>query len=109
MKLGMPFHNFGITLAEALAAFNADPQLRDTLLVIASGGVRSGLDVAKALRMGAHLVSAAVPFLHAARMGDEALSDLIAQWHRQLKICCFVTGSPDINALKVAPLLSAAV
>lgn len=109
MKLGMPFHNFGITLAEALAAFNADPQLRDTLLVIASGGVRSGLDVAKALRMGAHLVSAAVPFLHAARVGDEALSDLIAQWHRQLKICCFVTGSPDINALKVAPLLSAAV
>jgi isopentenyl-diphosphate Delta-isomerase len=105
MKLGTPFHNFGITLGEALAAFNADPQLRDALFVIASGGVRSGLDVAKALRMGAHLVSAAVPFLHAARQGNDALSDLIAQWHRQLKICCFVTGSPDINALKVAPLL----
>lgn len=106
MKLGTPFHNFGITLGEALAAFNADSQLRDALFVIASGGVRSGLDVAKALRMGAHLVSAAVPFLHAARLGNEALSDLIAQWHRQLKICCFVTGSPDINALKIAPLLS---
>lgn len=105
MKLGTPFHNFGITLAEALVAFDADPQLREKLHVIASGGLRSGLDVAKALRMGAHMASAAVPFLHAARLGDSALTDLIAQWHRQLKICCFVTGSPDINALKLAPLL----
>jgi len=105
MKLGTPFHNFGITLAEALVAFDADPQLRETLHVIASGGLRSGLDVAKALRMGAHMASAAVPFLHAARLGDTALTDLIAQWHRQLKICCFVTGSPDIKALRVAPLL----
>jgi isopentenyl-diphosphate delta-isomerase len=107
MKLGTPFHNFGITLAEALVAFDADPQLRDKQFVIASGGIRSGLDVAKALRMGAHMVSAAVPFLHAARLGDAALTDLIAQWHRQLKICCFVTGSADIKALKVAPLLKA--
>ncbi len=105
MKLGTPFHNFGITLAEALVAFDADPQLREKLHVIASGGIRSGLDVAKALRMGAHMASAAVPFLHAARLGDTALTDLIAQWHRQLKICCFVTGSPDIKALKSAPLL----
>jgi isopentenyl-diphosphate delta-isomerase len=105
MKLGTPFHNFGITLAEALVAFDADPQLREKLHVIASGGLRSGLDVAKALRMGAHMASAAVPFLHAARLGDTALTDLIAQWHRQLKICCFVTGSPDIKALRVAPLL----
>jgi isopentenyl-diphosphate delta-isomerase len=106
MKLGTPFHNFGITLAEALAAFNKDPHLREALVVIASGGVRSGLDVAKALRMGAHLVSAAVPFLHAARLGDDALTDLIAQWHRQLKICCFLTGSSDIKVLKTATLLS---
>jgi isopentenyl diphosphate isomerase/L-lactate dehydrogenase-like FMN-dependent dehydrogenase len=53
------------------------------------------------------MVSAAVPFLHAARLGDAALTELIAQWHRQLKISCFVTGSPDIQALKVAPLLKA--
>jgi isopentenyl-diphosphate delta-isomerase len=105
MKLGTPFHNFGITLAEALVAFDADPRLREKLHVIASGGIRSGLDVAKVLRMGANMASAAVPFLHAARLGDTALTDLIAQWHRQLKICCFVTGSADIKALKVAPLL----
>ena len=107
MKLGTPFHNFGITLTEALAAFSADPQLNSTMFVIASGGLRSGLDVAKALRMGAQLASAAVPFLHAARRGNDAITGLISQWHQQLKICCFVTGSSDIKALKTATLLSA--
>ena len=107
MELGTPFHNFGITLTEALVAFSADPQLNSTMFVIASGGLRSGLDVAKALRMGAQLASAAVPFLHAARRGNDAITGLISQWHQQLKICCFVTGSSDIKALKTATLLSA--
>jgi isopentenyl diphosphate isomerase/L-lactate dehydrogenase-like FMN-dependent dehydrogenase len=57
--------------------------------------------------MGAHLASAAVPFLHAARLEDGALIDLITQWHRQLEVCCFITGSKNLEALKTAPLLRA--
>lgn len=107
MKLGSPFHNFGITLTEALTALNLDPHLNEALFVIASGGIRSGVDIAKVLRMGAHLASAAVPFLHAARLEDGALIDLINQWHRQLEVCCFITGSKNLEALKTAPLLRA--
>jgi len=105
-NLGRPFHNFGITLSEALIALSTDPSINRSLFIIASGGIRSGLDVAKALRLGGNLASAAVPFLTAARSDECALSDLISQWHQQLKICCFITGSPDINALKSAPLIN---
>jgi isopentenyl-diphosphate delta-isomerase len=106
-NLGTAFHNFGITLTEALAAITSDHSLRDRVQVIASGGIRSGLDIAKALRIGAHMTSAAVPFLHAAKLGGEALNEVIVQWQRQLKICCLVTGSANIESLKVAPLLPA--
>lgn len=104
-SLGAPFHDFGITLREALMLITKDPQLQQSLYIIASGGIRSGLDVAKALRLGASLVSAAVPFLLAARTGEAALTGLIDQWQRQLKITCFVTGSENVQALKSAPLI----
>lgn len=105
-SLGSPFHNFGITLREALILINKDPEISQSLFIIASGGIRSGVDVAKALRLGSHMASAAVPFLHASRDGERALTDLISQWHQQLKICCFITGSPDIKTLKKAPLIN---
>jgi len=105
-NLGTPFHNFGITLSEALTALTTDRTIDQSLFIIASGGIRSGLDVAKTLRLGGSLASAAVPFLEAAQAGESALIELIAQWHQQLKICCFITGSADIQALKSAPLLN---
>jgi isopentenyl-diphosphate Delta-isomerase len=105
-NLGIPFHNFGITLREALTLLSTDPAINRSLFIIASGGIRSGLDVAKALRLGGSLASAAVPFLTASRLGERALVELIAQWHQQLKICCFITGSLDIKALKSAPLMN---
>jgi isopentenyl-diphosphate delta-isomerase len=73
--------------------------------IIASGGLRSGLDVARAIRLGAHIGSAASPFLKAAQVGQQALSDLIEQWHEQLRITCFITASANLAALRQAPLI----
>lgn len=103
--IGEVFHNFGITLTETLTAIASTPSLHSDAQIIASGGLRSGLDVARAIRLGAHIGSAASPFLKAAQVGQQALSDLIEQWHEQLRITCFITASANLAALRQAPLI----
>jgi isopentenyl-diphosphate delta-isomerase len=100
-----PFHDFGISLTQSLRAIEADAALSGRLNLIASGGIRSGLDVAKTLRLGARLAAAAQPFLLAAQAGEEALHALLATWQRELAITCLCTGSASIAALRNAPLL----
>lgn len=104
-NIGDVFHNFGMTLTEILQAYNQDPSLKDTISIVASGGIRSGYDMAKALRLGATMTAAATPFLHAAIEGYDTLSDLVDTWHEQLKITCLVTASKDLHALKHAKLI----
>jgi isopentenyl-diphosphate delta-isomerase len=70
--------------------------------VIASGGIRSGLDVAKALALGAGLCGMALPLLPPALESDEALSQAIDAVHHQLEVTMFLTGSPRIADLKKA-------
>lgn len=101
-----PFHDFGISLTQSLRAIAADATLHSRLQLIASGGIRSGLDVAKALRLGATLASAAQPFLLAAQAGEQGVIALLETWQRELAITCLCTGSASISALRSAPLLS---
>jgi len=100
-----PFHEFGISLKQSLLAINEQPALKNKLHLIASGGIRSGLDVGKALRIGATLASAAQPFLLAAQEGEYALVELLNIWQQELAITCLCTGSASIEALKTAKLL----
>ncbi|MFT7624335.1 MAG: isopentenyl-diphosphate delta-isomerase [Myxococcota bacterium] len=74
--------------------------------VICSGGIRSGLQVAKAVAMGADLVAAALPFLRAADSGGvEAVVLQIQQFMDELRTVCFVTGSASLSALRQQTLL----
>jgi isopentenyl-diphosphate delta-isomerase len=70
--------------------------------VIASGGIRSGLDMAKALALGADLCGMALPLLPPAMESDEVLQQKIDAIHRQLDIVMFLTGSARIADLKKA-------
>jgi isopentenyl-diphosphate delta-isomerase len=72
--------------------------------VIASGGIRSGLDMAKALALGADLCGMALPLLPAALESDEALERKIDAIYRQLDVAMFLTGSARIADLKKARL-----
>lgn len=100
--VGEPFHDWGIPLMSALNQLSGLAQAK----LIASGGIRSGLDVAKVIRLGARLAGAAQPFLLAYEAGEEELHACIDCWRDQLRIAMFATGSATLAELKLAPLIT---
>jgi isopentenyl-diphosphate delta-isomerase len=70
--------------------------------VVASGGVRSGLDVAKAIALGARAGGLAKPFLQPAGTGTEAVVDLIEDLTAELETAMFVSGSETVDELRTA-------
>lgn len=71
--------------------------------LIATGGVRSGLDAAKALALGADLVGVARPLLSAALLGEQELLTYIGQFLHALRVVLFLTGARtprDLRAQK---------
>ena len=100
---GEAFWDFGIPTAVALRQC----AVNTSLPLIASGGLRSGLDVAKAIRVGASLAGAAVPFLKAQQSkGAKGVAVELDSWVRGLKIAMFCTRSRNLAQLKKAKLLS---
>lgn len=68
--------------------------------VIASGGVRTGLDVAKAIALGADLAGMASPFLAPAMESAEAVVETIQRINKALRIAMFCAGSDTVSALQ---------
>ncbi|TME36180.1 MAG: type 2 isopentenyl-diphosphate Delta-isomerase [Chloroflexi bacterium] len=73
------------------------------LPVIATGGIRSGLDAAKALALGATLVGVARPLLQAALEGLPTVDAWIEQFLREMRTALFLTGSRNADALCAKP------
>ena len=108
-RLFAPFLDWGIDSATALSdARSALPQAR----LIASGGIRHGLDVAKSLALGANMVAAAGPFLKALEGDDGIISQTklaneIDLWTQQLRLACFLTNSKKPSDLaKISPVIN---
>ena len=98
------FADWGIPTAEAiLNAREGAPALP----VIASGGLRDGIDVAKCLALGASMAGLASPFLKAADQSVEAVAELIRVLVAQLRITMFCSGAPAIDDLQHTRLLNA--
>jgi len=74
-------------------------------VIIGSGGIRDGVDAAKAIRLGADLVGQAAGVLDAATESAEAVIEHFETVIGQLRVACFCTGSIDLAALRHAPLL----
>ena len=70
--------------------------------VIASGGLRSGIDLAKALMMGADLGGMALPLLKPACDGPDSLREVIRNIHQELRISMFLTGKTRISDMPQA-------
>ena len=97
----LAFADWGIPAAQALAEVRA---ACPNSVIIGSGGVRNGLDAAKAIRLGADIVGQASGVLDAATHSTEAVIDHFQTVIRQLRTTCFCTGSADVASLKRAPL-----
>jgi isopentenyl-diphosphate delta-isomerase len=99
-ELGESFAGWGIPTPVAIQRLRELPELT----LIGSGGVRNGVDVAKAIACGADIVGLAYPFLVAA---DESKEKVVAAVHRiveELKICMFCLGVRTIPELRQTKL-----
>ena len=100
-ELGELFAAWGVPtmVAVPLAAEHGLP-------VIASGGIRSGLDAARALSLGAGLIGVARPLLVVAQQGVEATAAWVERFMEELRTAMFLTGSATVADLRGKVFLS---
>lgn len=68
--------------------------------LIAGGGIRNGLDVAKSISMGADIATAAMPFLAAAMESPEAVRKVIQRIKNEFLVSMFACGAQNVAALQ---------
>lgn len=96
-EIGLSFGEWGIPTSESIANVrHAAPELP----LVASGGLCSGIDLAKAIALGADIGAMARPFLIAAHAGEEAVVRLVENVLEELRICMFATGSGTVRELR---------
>jgi isopentenyl-diphosphate delta-isomerase len=99
----LAFADWGIPTARAIADVRA---MCPDVVLIGSGGVRSGVDAAKAIRLGADVVGQAAGVLGAATQSSEAVIAHFEVAIRQLRTTCFCTGSANLAALRSAAIMA---
>jgi isopentenyl-diphosphate Delta-isomerase len=101
-RVATAFRNWGIPTAETLEIVH---RVVPGMLLFASGGLRSGVDIAKCIALGASLGGMAGPLLKSAArsMGDTLQT--IAEIRRELQICMFAVGAANLDQLKQIPMI----
>ena len=96
--------DWGIPTVESTIECNALPF---SIPIIATGGIRNGIDVAKSMALGAELCSAALPFLKPALKNANAdkVIEKIKEMGEELKVAMFLTGCKTIAELKEAEVI----
>jgi isopentenyl-diphosphate delta-isomerase len=96
------FRDWGISTADSIIMVRkAAPRLK----IIASGGLRSGVDLAKCIALGADLCGIALPFLRAANFSRQSVENLISIYQKQLRISMFAVGAANIKKLSQIKLI----
>ncbi|MCK4429298.1 MAG: type 2 isopentenyl-diphosphate Delta-isomerase [Candidatus Aenigmarchaeota archaeon] len=95
-KLADDFVDFGIRTPCSLL------ELKDIgVELISSGGIRSGLDIAKSIALGAKICAIALPFLKVYdEKGKEGVEKYIYQLEKELKTAMFLVGAKNIEELR---------
>ena len=106
-RLAAAFADWGIPTAESLLTVRqlCAEMDRPGLPIFASGGIRSGQDVAKCVALGADLVGLASPFLKRAVDSSEAVVEEMETLSAELRIVLFCTGSDRLAQLRRPGLL----
>ncbi|MCS7114341.1 MAG: type 2 isopentenyl-diphosphate Delta-isomerase [Nitrososphaerota archaeon] len=100
-RLGETFWDWGIPTAVSVIEVTQTVRIP----VIASGGLRSGLDAAKALSLGVSLVGLAQPVLEAAIKGAEETEKMLRLLVEELRNTMFLVGAENLQRLRSAPLV----
>lgn len=102
IKVAEAFLDWGIPTADALIRVKSSfPDIP----IFASGGLKSGMDVAKSLALGANLAGMAGVFLKAAVESFDRLLETITIFERIIRISMFVTGSKDLNSFSTEKII----
>jgi len=100
------FWDWGIPTVDALRQVASLKTGTPALTVIASGGIHSGLEIAKSIAFGADLAGSARPLLKALeRDGQQGLRRELERWMMELKGAMFLTGSRTIADLQQQQLV----
>jgi len=100
-RLGETFWDWGIPTAASLIETTQTVHIP----VIASGGLRSGIDLTKALALGASLTGVAYPVLDAATHGAKYAKKKLQLLLNELKTTMFLVGASSIQELRQVPLI----
>jgi len=96
------FAGWGIPTEETLVMVR---EAAPTLDLVASGGIRNGLDVAKAVALGANLAGIGQPLLAPALESSDKVEEYLARVIRELKIAMLCVGAENLEALRSVPLI----
>lgn len=100
-SLGELFARWGIPTSESIVACRSALSER---VVIASGGIRNGIEIAKALALGADAAALALPLLRAAERSSEAVEEELGRIVGELRLAMFLTGCTRVAELRARPL-----
>jgi isopentenyl-diphosphate delta-isomerase len=100
MSLGERLRDWGLPTAVAVVGASAS-----RLPIVATGGVRSGVDAAKALALGATIVGVGRPLLQAALKGEQACLEWLAAFELELRTAVFLSGIKRASDLRRVPVV----
>ena len=101
-RIASVFSNWGIPTSDSIIQVRSVSQ---GIPLIASGGIRTGLDIAKSIALGADVAGLASPLLKAASISVERTLETIRRINQELRITMFAAGVPAIINLKTTPLV----
>jgi isopentenyl-diphosphate delta-isomerase len=101
VEIGELFVDWGVPTPVSIQEVAAVPGVT----VIGSGGIRSGVDVAKAIALGAHLVGTAYPLLKPATVSTAAVIERVGRIVDELRIAMLCVGTRTIDELRLVDLL----
>jgi len=96
-RLGRTFADWGVPTAKCITEIR---KVLPDVPLIASGGLRDGVDVAKAIALGADVAGLAMPFLQAATSSEATLYDLAQVLIAEISTVLFCTGNATLEQLK---------
>ncbi|MFX0115622.1 MAG: type 2 isopentenyl-diphosphate Delta-isomerase [Candidatus Hodarchaeota archaeon] len=99
--LGELFWNWGIPTAFSLI----ETRTNFSGIIIATGGVRNGVEAAKLLALGADAVGIALPILKETSKSEKALRTYIENFKRELRTAMFLVGARSIHELRKVPIV----